>query len=67
MKFKLTYKTSSEHSTFAEEHTIITDSYTHAKAIEHDLKHGDFGDIICYNIIITPELMEEQETDDLPF
>lgn len=67
MRHQLTYTTSMEidGGTLQERHTIICSSWEHAKAIEHDLMHGDFGDIKCFNIDIDPII--EEEIDDLPF
>jgi len=67
MKHKLIYTTSIEieEGTLHHHHIIICSSWEHAKAIEYDLMHGDFGDIKSFDIDIEPIL--EQETDDLPF
>jgi hypothetical protein len=67
MRHQLTYTTSIEidGGTLHDHHIIICSSWEHAKAIEYDLMHGDFGDIKAYAIDIEPIL--ETMNDDLPF
>lgn len=67
MKHKLTYKTSMhiDGNTLTDHHIIICTTWEHAKDIEYDLKNGDFGDIIAYDIDIEPII--ETADDDLPF
>lgn len=67
MRHILTYKTSMEidGNTLTDHHIIICSTWEHAKDIEHDLKNGDFGDIISYDIDIEPLI--EKTDDDLPF
>jgi hypothetical protein len=62
----ITYKTSMAGNTFDfDTHTTQAINYEHAIAIAYDLEHGDFGELICFDIQISEPVLET--IDDLPF
>lgn len=63
----ITYKTSMVGNTFDHDtHTTTATNYSHAVAIAQDLENGDFGELICFDIEIHDDELEET-IDDLPF